>query len=474
MFPPFHNAGSEVTALAMFQGLIKRGHEVQVISVEYPETYRDVDGIHVHRPPDAEPERTGWFMEKYRWADVVITHLNCTGHAMHLAMEAAKPLVHLVHNHNQLKFHNVRPIRAQLLIYNTDWVREAAPMNPSIVIHPIVYPDHYRVERPDAETVTFVNLTVTKGALVFYELARRLLDTPFVGVKGAYGDQHLIPDNLENLTIHEQMPDLRPIYARTKVVLMPSDYESYGRVAVEAACSGIPSIVHPTPGLREALGPAGIYVDRADVDGWERELRRLLSDEDYYNERSLACLELAQSLRPEEALDRAENALLIVNQHGLKNSSWTFEALGEEAYRRLARDKGHFDPDKEPGFKPSLGGISMQKPAFTTDRQIYLNSTGRPVERSSPDKQMLYLGVNATIPFDQAVQMGIVDEAGTPFWERRAEAEFQAQGFATTERQAFEGPGPDEERPFLNSDAIGPLTAPEAAKVPRERGRRRA
>jgi len=27
-------------------------------------------------------------------------------------------------------------------------------------------------------------------------------------------------------------------------------------------------IAHPTQGLKEALGDAGIYVDRDDVDGW--------------------------------------------------------------------------------------------------------------------------------------------------------------------------------------------------------------
>jgi glycosyltransferase involved in cell wall biosynthesis len=52
------------------------------------------------------------------------------------------------------------------------------------------------------------------------------------------------------------------------VLMVPSVHESYGMAAVEALASGIPVIAHPTPGLREALGDAGTFVDRADVRVW--------------------------------------------------------------------------------------------------------------------------------------------------------------------------------------------------------------
>ena len=40
---------------------------------------------------------------------------------------------------------------------------------------------------------------------------------------------------------------------------MPSAYESWGRTATEAACSGIPVLCSDTWGLRENLGENGIY-----------------------------------------------------------------------------------------------------------------------------------------------------------------------------------------------------------------------
>ncbi|MFI1769152.1 glycosyltransferase family 4 protein [Streptomyces sp. NPDC020800] len=58
------------------------------------------------------------------------------------------------------------------------------------------------------------------------------------------------------------------VYSRSRVMLMPSLYESWGRVAVEAFASGIPVIAHPTPGLVESLGEAGIFAYRDDLNAW--------------------------------------------------------------------------------------------------------------------------------------------------------------------------------------------------------------
>ena len=41
---------------------------------------------------------------------------------------------------------------------------------------------------------------------------------------------------------------------------MPSQEETWGRVAIEAISSGIPVIANPTEGLREALDYCGIYI----------------------------------------------------------------------------------------------------------------------------------------------------------------------------------------------------------------------
>src|SRR5690606_41269633 len=66
------------------------------------------------------------------------------------------------------------------------------------------------------------------------------------------------------------------VRARPGVLRMPSVEGSSGMCAVGAAASGIPTIALPTDGLKEALGDAGTYVDRDDIDAWEQALRPLL------------------------------------------------------------------------------------------------------------------------------------------------------------------------------------------------------
>jgi glycosyltransferase involved in cell wall biosynthesis len=87
------------------------------------------------------------------------------------------------------------------------------------------------------------------------------------------------------------------VWARTRILLVPSAYESWGRVASEALCSGIPVIAHPTTGLIENLGDAGIFVDRRDTDGWIAALRRLQDPTAYETARGLALARSAEQQR---------------------------------------------------------------------------------------------------------------------------------------------------------------------------------
>src|SRR5690606_27495572 len=93
------------------------------------------------------------------------------------------------------------------------------------------------------------------------------------------------------------------VYARTRVLLMPSKQETYGRTAVEAACSGIPTIAAPTPGLVESLRDSTTFVPLAHISGWEGEIERL-SDPTAWKAASLQAQALADTLDPAGDIDR--------------------------------------------------------------------------------------------------------------------------------------------------------------------------
>jgi glycosyltransferase involved in cell wall biosynthesis len=146
-----------------------------------------------------------------------------------------------------------------------------------MVARPAVSPDRYKVSR--GKSVTLINLWPDKGAEIFYKMAEEFPEVPFLGVIGGYGEQ--VIRDLPNVTIMEHTPDMKKVYGDTKILLMPSKYESYGRVGVEAMASGIPVIAHPTEGLRESLGDAGTFVDRDLPGEWKTALSGLLKPARY-------------------------------------------------------------------------------------------------------------------------------------------------------------------------------------------------
>jgi glycosyltransferase involved in cell wall biosynthesis len=67
--------------------------------------------------------------------------------------------------------------------------------------------------------------------------------------------------------------------------------------------SGIPVIAHPTPGLLESCGSAGIFCDRDDTAAWVREIRKLKEEAEWRRSVSDKCLERAKELEPKKQLD---------------------------------------------------------------------------------------------------------------------------------------------------------------------------
>lgn len=284
-YPPLHNAGAEAMLHEVLLHFIAQGHEAYVTHPNRIAPYR-LDGVVVFPTMTARE-----LHDAARDADVVITHLDRTANAVAAARTQGKPLVHLVHNERQLAFHHVTPDGGPtLVVFNSEWIaREVRWRGDSLICRPPVSVDRYLVPETDRRPadVTLINVTIAKGSAVFYELAEANRARSFLGVMGAYGVQDVgRRRRLRNVELIGNTPDIvRDVYARTRVLLMPSGYESWGRVAIEAAANGIPTIAHPTPGLRESLGDAGLFAQRAKVNEWKHHLEAL-DDDDAYREAS--------------------------------------------------------------------------------------------------------------------------------------------------------------------------------------------
>lgn len=307
-YPPHHNAGAEWMLHSLLRHLVGEGWTVTVVLVPARRgRHYEIDGIAV-RYADKD--------QAYRWveqADICVTHLDATRRAGALCLTTGTPLVHVVHNDRQLAHHKVQSSQAQLVVWNSRWIADAHHDDwadvPQIVVPPPVFADDYRTDRR-GDRITLVNLFRPKGSELFWAVAERMQHRRFLAVRGSYGDQHIpsrLPPNVDLLGMTQNMRD--DVYAHSRIVLMPSAYESWGRVAVEAAASGIPTIAHPTPGLQEALGWAGIFADRDSPDEWAQLIDRLCDDEDLYRWCSAASRARSDALDPAGDLERWTSAL---------------------------------------------------------------------------------------------------------------------------------------------------------------------
>lgn len=276
-YPPVHNAGAETYAHQVNLWLQERGHRVVVLAASAG-IWQGVT-VRSHDSNVAVVER------EIRDADVVVTHLDMTRTAEHAARRAGKPLVHVVHNDRQLEHNKVE--KAELIVSNSKWIADTTPARLKDRRSVVLYPPTFTADwSSSGDAVTLVNLMEKKGAPLFYQLAGRLSDRRFLAVTGAYGKQ-VRPPRLPNMTRLANRPDMRPVWEQTRILVAPSEYESWGKAACEAMAAAIPVVAHPTEGLVESLGPAGIFCDRANPDEWEMAIREL-DDPDRYEEASTA------------------------------------------------------------------------------------------------------------------------------------------------------------------------------------------
>ena len=73
---------------------------------------------------------------------------------------------------------------------------------------------------------------------------------------------------------------LATLFRESTLVLVPSHSETYGLVALEAAASGVPTVVAASGGLREAVvdGETGIVIDSRDPQVWGAAVSSILGD----------------------------------------------------------------------------------------------------------------------------------------------------------------------------------------------------
>ena len=306
MYPPIHNAGAEWMAHAMNKALLDNDCTVNVVLNDTEE--REFERVQV-----IDKHHTELVESSVRHCSAIISHLDMEIHAIKTALAAKRPLVLVMHNNYRTKY--LREFKAMMpknlyIIHNSKWLQTyySSFDIPSIIVYPPVSAREYAVESSH-EYVTLINLNYNKGGNVLIEIAKRMPDVKFLGVKGGYDSQIMDP-LITNITYIDNTSYIKDVYAKTDILLVPSKEESWGRVAVEAMSSGIPVIANTTPGLVESCGQAGIFCARDDIGAWVSAIRRLKDDKEYYAKKSAEARARALELEPAGQLKQMTEWLL--------------------------------------------------------------------------------------------------------------------------------------------------------------------
>lgn len=292
LYPPHSRVGAWLTTHEFLSALADRGHDVRV------STYLggflwpyEIDGVQVTRSSGID----------LAGADVAVSHLGddqATSRAARLAGVPSVRMLHGVPTPTDRLADDLVVANSRSLLALSGW------SGPSVVAHPPVWPGDHRVTPGDA--VTLINLSPDKGGRLLWRLAARMPDVRFLAVRGGYGRQ--IVRRAPNVEVIDPVQDMRTVWARTRVLLMPSRFETWGRTAIEAACSGIPTVANPTDGLREALGDGGNWMHRGAIGGWELAVRQLL-DPAGWEEASGRALARVNELDPAADVARVVDAI---------------------------------------------------------------------------------------------------------------------------------------------------------------------
>lgn len=182
---------------------------------------------------------------------------------------------------------------ATVRLYNTKAARKNWHDPKGWLLHPPVGGPSEMPNGPH-DALTLTSSLLNKGAGRVLKLAERRHDQRFIIVESPAHATHGDPlfweqvDRLDNV---EVWPRLHPnemgkLWAETRVLLVPSRYETYGMSALEAAWHGIPSVHVDTVHVREGIGEAARLLRSMSIDELDRALTEVEIEHDVWSNRA--------------------------------------------------------------------------------------------------------------------------------------------------------------------------------------------
>jgi glycosyltransferase involved in cell wall biosynthesis len=243
-------------------------------------------------------------------AKVVIGQNELSLPAVYAAQEAGA--ISVINVHTPPRFGgNIREAVAysNYAIYNTQTAATQWGEPDALVVHPPINKISTDTST-NGDAYTLLSSLRNKGVQVVLDLAKLYPDKRFIIVRSPAEPTHGIKNleeiaaGLPNVELHPRVSpeDVHKYLKQTRILLVPSMYETYGMSAIEAAGFGIPSIHVDTPHVREGIGDAAVLIKPLNLNEASKGISLIEDEYQRYSNNARARAEWIHA-RQERELD---------------------------------------------------------------------------------------------------------------------------------------------------------------------------
>lgn len=311
-FLPTTFAGSELSGYETIKYLRSRGHTITIFVKDWE--VDEYDGFKIYKY-DIQDR---FCQEEITSCDLVFFQMGDDSKNLEVVKYRTEPVyvfIHLVDRYPWLLQQKMSfPIS---VVYNSHMTQDTLPtLHDNMRMIPYVDTDRFKGLREKTiqnNVVCLINCNKNKGGELFKELAVKMPNVQFLGVRGGYSNQVIDSSGPVNLTYMENQKDITVVFKKIGILVMPSKNETWGRTAVEAMSAGVPVIHSEAPGLVECVGGAGIMCVHDDADAWVDAINRLINDRAYRERLRQYGFRRVGEIEHEQIRGRQELAIKIEN-----------------------------------------------------------------------------------------------------------------------------------------------------------------
>lgn len=308
-YPPIWNMGGEVALHRAMAAL--RGEKFVLTSTDAPYEFEGVNVSKINTPDVLDINANARPIAKQLLdlnANVVVGQNELSLPAVRAAKEIGA--ISIVNVHTPPKYGrgiSLAMRNSDYAVYNTATAAKEWGEPKGLVLHPPIS-EIPKNTITGGDAYTLLSSLRNKGVEVVLRLAEMYPDQRFIIVRSPAEPTHGLPDieeraaKLPNVELHPRVApeEVYKYFKQTRILLVPSRYETYGMSAIEAAGYGIPSVHVDTPHVREGIGEAAILVPALDVQATARAIEQIESDYEAYSSNARLRAEFLDSRQLQE------------------------------------------------------------------------------------------------------------------------------------------------------------------------------